>query len=87
MGLLATRGRALGLRLRRPDQSRRHLLHGFLHAASVHDAASACRDTQRAGGHVLQQTPVYVAGTAAHVRLSSGNYQNHSGLFYVSDLN
>lgn len=59
VGLLAARGRALRLWLRRPHKPGCYLLHGLLHAALVHDAASTCRDTQRTGGHMLEQTPVY----------------------------
>lgn len=70
MGLLAGGGVALGVRLRGAHQPGRHVLHGVLHAAPVHDAGRARRPAARRAR--AQPPRAHAARDAAHVRLPYG---------------
>lgn len=70
VGLLAGRGVALGERLRGANQPGRHVLHGVLHAAPVHDAAGPRRAA--AGRRRRQQALRHAARDAEDVRLPHG---------------
>lgn len=78
MGLLAGGGVPLGVRLRGADQPGRHVLHGVLHAAPVHDAAGARR---AAAGRRRRQPPrAHAARDAEDVRLSHGTI--HGAIYF-----
>lgn len=70
VGLLAGGGVAVGVRVRGAHEPGRHLLHGVLHAASLHDAASSRR---AAAGRPRRHAPLrHAARDAEDVRLPHG---------------
>jgi hypothetical protein len=70
VGLLAGGGVPLGVRVRGADQPGRHVLHGLVHAAPVHDAAGARRRAHRRPRRLAPRA--HAARDAAHVRLPHG---------------